>query len=177
MQLETRDILTLKPHPRNKEWRTHPPEQLKELGHLLSEFGWLRNVVVSSDDYIVAGHGIVEAAKMRGEPEVPCVVMPHKHDSPEAIKFLVAENTVQARAEVDQTGLAAVLADIQQQSATGLDGTGWDSGQLDALIGQLAAADFEKELPDAFKEVDPTDDAFAHRCPRCNFEWNDTDDQ
>ena len=139
MQVEFRDIASLKPHPRNSEWRTHPQEQVNELAELLTEFGWLRNVVLSSDGYIVAGHGILTAAKQRGELTAPTVTMPHKHDSPECLKFLVAENTVQTRAATEPEGLAALLADIQQQSATGLAGTGYDAGQLDALIASMAA--------------------------------------
>ena len=139
MQLETRNILELKAHPRNDEWRKHPPEQLKELGELLTEFGWLRNVVVSSDGFIIAGHGIVQAAKQRGETEVPVVVMAHRHDTPEALKFMVAENTVQRLAVQEDAGLAALLCDLQ--STVGLDGTGHDAASLDALVGQLAAED------------------------------------
>jgi hypothetical protein len=139
MELQTRDIATLKDHPQNDGWRRHPPEQVAELSALLEQFGWLRNVVVSSDGYIVAGHGIVAAAKSRGESTVPVVVMAHKHDSPEALKFMVAENTVQRGAETDDTALAALLASIQQQSEGGLSGTGYDDSELDALIGEIAA--------------------------------------
>jgi hypothetical protein len=70
-----------------------------------------------------------------------------------------------------------LLADIQRQEG-GLRGTGYDDGELDAMIAGLAAEDFAaRQLPEEFKEVDPTDDEFAHKCPRCGFEWNDADDR
>lgn len=168
MQLEQVPIDSLTPHARN--FRAHPDRQISELQTSLREYGWARNVVVSSDNVILAGHGIVEAARRNGHTEVPVYRLALRGDDPKAEKFLVLENTVSRLAEDDDTQLAALLADVQRTE--GLDGTGYDDAALDALIGELAGSDL-KEPPDEFTEVDPTGEAFAHKCPRCGFEWND----
>jgi len=130
-------ITSLSPHPRN--YRAHPDQQLEHLQASLQEFGWARNVVISSDNVILAGHGIVEAARRRGETEVPVHRLNLPSTDPKAEKFMVLENEVSRLAEDDETQLAALLADVQ--STEGLDGTGWDDGALDALIGELAKQD------------------------------------
>lgn len=134
MEIASVPITSLSPHPRN--YRVHPDQQLEHLQASLQEFGWARNVVVSSDNVILAGHGIVEAARRRGETEVPVHRLNLPSTDPKAEKFMVLENEVSRLAEDDETQLAALLADIQRTE--GLDGTGWDDGALDALIGEMA---------------------------------------
>jgi len=133
MQIEQVPIDSLTPHARN--FRHHPPAQLEHLQQSLREYGWARNVVVSRDNVILAGHGIVEAARKEGHTTVPVYRLDLKGDDPKAEKFLVLENTVSRLAEDDDTQLAALLADVQRTE--GLAGTGYDDAALDALIGQL----------------------------------------
>jgi len=133
MQIEQVPIDSLTPHSRN--FRSHPPAQLEHLQQSLREYGWARNVVVSRDNVILAGHGIVEAARKEGHTTVPVYRLDLKGDDPKAEKFLVLENTVSRLAEDDDTQLAALLADVQRTE--GLAGTGYDDAALDALIGQL----------------------------------------
>lgn len=154
MDIEQVAITSLSPHPRN--YRAHPAEQLSHLEASLAEYGWARNVVVSSDNVILAGHGIVEAARRRGETEVPVHRLALPSTDPKAEKFLVLENEVSRLAEDDETQLAALLADIQRTD--GLDGTGWDDSGLDALIGELAKQDrANAPLEDPGPEKPPVD--------------------
>jgi hypothetical protein len=175
------DVLTvpidsIRPHPRN--YRKHPDEQLEHIRASLRQYGQYRPVVTSSDSYILCGEGVWTGCKAEGWETVEVNPMPFPHDDPRAEKLLVLDNTVSRMAVDDDKTLAALLASIQQTDEQGLSGTGYDDAGLDKMIGELAADDFaEGQLPDEFKEVDPTDDEFAHKCPRCGFEWNDTDDQ
>jgi hypothetical protein len=137
MQIEQVPIDSLTPHARN--FRQHPPAQLSHLQASLREYGWARNVVVSRDNVILAGHGIVEAARKEGHATVPVYRLNLKGDDPKAEKFLVLENTVSRLAEDDDTQLAALLADVQRTE--GLDGTGYTDGDLDALIAEMAGVD------------------------------------
>lgn len=61
--LETKkiDISSLKPHPKN--YRQHPEDQLAHLVRSIKQNGVYKNIVVSSDMTILAGHGIAEACK------------------------------------------------------------------------------------------------------------------
>ena len=122
-----------------KNYRAHPRAQVAEIERSLYEFGQYKPVVLASDGVLLAGHGVVEGALAKGDAEVAAVYMPFPADDPRAEKLLVADNETSRLAEVDQSGLAALLADIQQQSATGLDGTGFDTAGLDRMIGELAA--------------------------------------
>src|SRR3990167_2543528 len=135
MKLVNIPIGELTEHPRN--YRRHSDRQLSELQTSLREYGWQRNVVVSKDRYILAGHWIVEAARRNGETQIPCEVQNHLHTAPEAEKFLALENTVSRLAEDDETALSALLADVQR--TVGLDGTGYNDAELDALIAEVAA--------------------------------------
>jgi 23S rRNA maturation-related 3'-5' exoribonuclease YhaM len=49
-------IDSIKPHPRN--YRGHPSTQVDAIRHSLDQFGQYRDVVVSSDGCIIAGHGV-----------------------------------------------------------------------------------------------------------------------
>jgi DNA modification methylase len=147
-------ITSLSPHPRN--YRAHPDQQLEHLQASLQEFGWARNVVISSDNVILAGHGIVEAARRRGETEVPVHRLALPSTDPKAEKFLVLENEVSRLAQDDDAQLAALLADIQRTD--GLEGTGYDDAALDALIGELAKQDRENApLEDPGPEEPPVE--------------------
>lgn len=134
MTLEQVPIDSLTPHARN--FRAHPDRQIAELQTSLREYGWARNVVVSSDNVILAGHGIVEAARRNGHTSVPVYRLALKGNDPKAEKFLVLENTVSRLAEDDDAQLAALLADVQRTE--GLDGTGYDDAALDAMIAEMA---------------------------------------
>jgi DNA modification methylase len=137
MDLELIPIENLRPYPGN--YRKHPPEQLAHLVASLQQYGWARNVVISSDGVILAGHGIVEAARQTGLHEVPVHRLEYASDDPRAAKFLVLENEVSRLAEDDQAQLAALLAEIQQFAPEGLSATGYDDAALDALIAEVAA--------------------------------------
>jgi hypothetical protein len=137
MNLETVPIETLTPNIAN--YRKHPPEQIAHLRASLREYGWARNVVVSRDNVILAGHGIVEAARKEGHTTVPVFRLGLKGSDPRAEKFLVLENTVSRLAEDDDTQLAALLADVQRTE--GLEGTGYADADLDALIAEMAGSE------------------------------------
>ena len=109
MEIVSVPITSLSPHSRN--YRSHPEAQLAHLQASLQEFGWARNVVISSDNVILAGHGIVEAARRRGETEVPVHRLNLPSTDPKAEKFMVLENEVSRLAEDDSEQLAALLAD------------------------------------------------------------------
>lgn len=125
-----------------KNYRAHPSAQVDALRASLRANGVYRNVVASSDKVLLAGHGVVEAAKAEGLTELPVVILPFAHTDPRAERVLVADNELQRGAEDDETALAALLADLQR--TTGLEGTGWDDGALDTLIAGLQAEEFGK---------------------------------
>lgn len=113
---------TLRPHPRN--YQTHPDDELEHIMASIRESGVYRNIVISSDDYICAGHGVTEACRRLGRETVPVrrLSVPHLH--PLALKVLVGDNEIRHLADRDDramTDLLRELADLDQLLGTGYD--------------------------------------------------------
>jgi hypothetical protein len=99
--------------------------------------------------------------------------MDFPHDDARAEKLLVADNELSKLAVDDEKALSSLLADIQRQEG-GLRGTGYDDGELDAMIAGLAAEDFAaRQLPEG-KEYDENLDLSNIKhvtCPECGHEF------
>lgn len=121
----------LTPHPRN--YRSHPDDQIDHLMASLREYGWYRNVVVARGDVILAGHGIVGAARALGMAEAPIVRLDLDPMEPRALKLLAADNFVSHLAEDDDRALTEMLREIADIDEIGLLGTGFDELSLAAL--------------------------------------------
>lgn len=126
---------SLRPHPRN--FRTHPDDQLVHIEASMREHGVYRNVVVSSDDVILAGHGVVQAAVKLGIATIPVVRIGAKHDSRQALKLLTGDNEIEHLGVDDDRVLTELLKEIKE-TADGKDnallGTGYDEKMLAALL-------------------------------------------
>ena len=122
------DVDSLRPHPRN--YRGHPDDQLEHLVRSLKRFGVYRNVVAAKDGTILAGHGVVEAARKLGLKSIPIIRLNVAKDSPEAIKVLVGDNEVEHLAEQNDRLLSELLKEIKDKDIDGLLGTGFDEMML-----------------------------------------------
>ncbi len=120
----------LKPHPKN--YRTHPEDQIEHLMESLREFGFYRNVVIAKDSTILAGHGIVEAARRLGYEKVPSERLNIDPDSPLALKLLAADNYLPHFSEDDDRLLTELLREVRESES--LLGTGFDDQSLAALV-------------------------------------------
>jgi hypothetical protein len=123
-------IQKLKKHPKN--YRKHPPDQLEHIKNSIIQHGFYRNVVISSDFYILAGHGVTEAAIALGKQSVPCFQVPVQHTDPLALKILTGDNELGRFAEIDDRILSELLKEIKD--ADSLLGTGYTQEALAALV-------------------------------------------
>jgi site-specific DNA-methyltransferase (adenine-specific) len=80
------------------------------------------------DGTILAGHGVVEAAKLEGWEGIAC----HVYDGPYADAFLAIHNRSSDLAEDDQGALATLLRDLEAQEQ--LAATGWSEDDLSELV-------------------------------------------
>jgi hypothetical protein len=119
-------ISDLKPHPRN--YRNHPEDQLAHLEHSLKEHGLYRNVVVAKDGTILAGHGVVEAARRLGWEEIEVRRLDVDPEDSRALKVLTGDNELARLAEIDDRLLAEHLKALA--AADELLGTGFDEQML-----------------------------------------------
>lgn len=128
-QTEMVPLETLTPHPRN--YRVHPEDQIDHLMQSIKEHGFYRNIVISTDSTILAGHGITQAAARLGIDVVPVVRMNISADSPAALKILAADNYLAWFSEDDDRALTELLKEISELDS--LYGTGFDEENLALL--------------------------------------------
>jgi DNA modification methylase len=131
LTIERRSIGDLLPHPRNS--RRHPEHQLAILRESLRVHGQQKPVVITPDGTILAGHGLVEAARAEGWTEIAC----HVYDGPYPEAFLAIDNRASDLAEDDEAALAQLLRDLDAQEQ--LHATGWGEDDLNELLLRLEA--------------------------------------
>src|ERR1017187_6264702 len=108
-KVQTLKLADLQPNPRN--YRAHPADQLNRLEQSLARHGQYRPVVVQASTLkIIAGHGVVEAAKQAGETTISAVVVDVTDEEARAV--LVDDNELARHAEDDREELAVLLADL-----------------------------------------------------------------
>ena len=124
------DINLIKPHPKN--YKKHPQDQLEHICKSIKENGIYRNILISNDNVILAGHGVYEACKRMNFTKVPTLKINLNSDSSKAMKLLVSDNEIGHLAEIDQISLSETLKSIMDNNT--LLGTGYDEMMLSNLL-------------------------------------------
>ena len=88
-QLVERDIASLRPYARNA--RTHSKKQVKQIAASIQRFGFTNPILIDGSQAILAGHGRVEAAKLIGMTDAPCLRFDHMTDV-EKRAYVIADN-------------------------------------------------------------------------------------
>lgn len=128
--IETVDINTLKPHPKNPR-----KGDVQSIADSIEHNGFYGVVVVQkSTGYVLAGNHRLIAAKQAGLDQIPVAFV--DVDDKTATKILLADNRTNDLATYDNKILSDLLADVSNKY--GLEGTGYDEAFLDGLIGELA---------------------------------------
>jgi hypothetical protein len=128
-ELAAVDALT--PHPRN--YRAHPDDQLDHIARSIELHGFYRNVVVARDGTILAGHGVVLAARRLGRTEIPVYRLDVDPDSTAAMQVLAGDNEISNLANIDDRALSELLRELAVDDLANLLGTGFDELSLAAL--------------------------------------------
>jgi len=121
-------ISELKPHPQNPN--THSEMQIKELQDSLDQFDQVKNIVVWQS-HIIAGHGLVEAAKKEGLENLEAVDV-SEWDAQKAIKFMVADNQLASLGVIDDEILQGILQEVDNP----IEIPGIDQDFLDKLFNE-----------------------------------------
>jgi ParB-like chromosome segregation protein Spo0J len=156
-------VADLKRHPRN--YKEHPDDQIEHVIQSIKQYGVYQNIIIARDNTILAGHGIVQAAKKMGITSVYVVRLNIEPDDPAAVKLLVSDNEIAHLARIDNRALSELLKEIKESDLDGLLGTGYDPMMLANLI---LVTRPEIEIPDinaaaewvGFPEYDPSKNAF-----------------
>ncbi len=131
-QLHQLKVSNLRPHPRNA--RTHSKKQIKQLAASIEEFGFTNPILVDNQNTILAGHGRVEAAKLLGIHDVPCVRLEHMTEAQKRA-YVLADNKLALNAGWDEDLLAEELGELLKLDLDfDIDITGFSIAEVDNLI-------------------------------------------
>jgi len=89
----------LTPWARNA--RTHSKKQIRQIADSIETFGFTNPVLIDERHTILAGHGRVEAAKLLGIREVPCLRLDHMTEK-EKRAYVLADNKLALNAGWDE---------------------------------------------------------------------------
>lgn len=134
--VERAPISTLKTNPNNA--RTHSARQIKQIAASMREFGFINPILIDEDNFIIAGHGRVAAARQLGQKRVPVVRVEHLSDAQKRA-YLIADNQLALNAGWDQAKLAIELQTIIELDFE-VELTGFETAQVDLIIGEAAGA-------------------------------------
>jgi ParB-like chromosome segregation protein Spo0J len=137
MEIEKRSLHTLTPYPKN--YNRHSPEHIGKLAESLRIHGQQKNICITAEGVILAGHGLVEAARSLGWQEISCKVYDGQGD-PRA--WLVADNYLASLAEVDDKALADLLQDLQ--ASGDLEATGYSAEEAKVVF---ESVELREEIP------------------------------
>ncbi len=138
--------------PLGRETRKHPPRQVRKLAASLERFGFVLPIVTDARQRVVAGWGLVLAARHLGLAEVPAVSMTDLSDG-ELRMLRLALNRIADDAGWDYEALRLEFADVLElDPQTDLTFSGFEMGEIDfALDGQ--GLDEEDDLPSIDEQV------------------------
>jgi hypothetical protein len=110
MKIKKVKIADLHPHPMN--YNTHPDAQILQLEKSLDAFSQFKNIVVCQDR-ILAGHGLVEAAKRKGMKEIYALIRDDLDENQQKA-LLVADNALPFAAIPDTDILSGILESLPE---------------------------------------------------------------
>jgi len=133
----------LKPNPRNPN--NHPANQIRLLARIIEAQGWRAPITVSRrSGLIVRGHGRLEAALSAGMESAPVDYQDYDSDEQE-LQDLIADNRIAELAEIDNSMLSKLLADLGD-----VDLTCFSTEYADQLHNTVASQQANSALPDGF---------------------------
>ena len=125
------NIADCEPHPRN--YNRHPDSQIKRIAKSLQKFGQVRSVVMWNG-YMLAGHGVREAALSLGWDSLRADVLPDDYPEHLALAYVAADNELGRLADPDEEQLAAILTEARNMDDELLEAMGYDESELTALL-------------------------------------------
>lgn len=100
----------LKPHPKNRN--KHPEDQIERLAKIIAYQGIRAPIVVSKQsDFIVKGHGTLQAIIAAGRKDAPVVYQDFESDEVE-YAFIQSDNAIASWAELDLGGINSDLGEL-----------------------------------------------------------------
>jgi ParB-like chromosome segregation protein Spo0J len=159
-------LADLKPHSRN--YNQHSDAQIARIAKSLSTFGQVRSIVVRHNT-ILAGHGVVLAAKSLGWDTIRADEQDHLTEA-QALAYVVADNELARQSDPDQEQLAAILVYLDEHEPLLVEAAGYSAQELQQLFVDLGIH------PPLFDPVNESEQGVLSeknkvRCPECGYEF------
>src|SRR5262249_34080986 len=133
--------------PLARETRKHPPQQVRKLAASLNRFGFVFPILLDPEGRVVAGWGLVLAARRLGLGEVPAVNLTDLSEAELRILRL-ALNRITEDSAWDREALALEFSEILELAPEiHLEVTGFEMGEIDVLLDD-GGLDQEDEFPE-----------------------------
>jgi ParB-like chromosome segregation protein Spo0J len=143
MKFETVLLSALSLDPSNV--RKHSRKNLDAIKASLRKFGQQKPIVVDAKGIVLAGNGTLTAAQELGWTKIE--ITRTELTGVEATAFAIADNRTAELAEWDEDGLAKVLESLKVEDADLLAATGYDSAEVDKMLGAEVTQDEVPEPP------------------------------
>jgi DNA modification methylase len=141
---------SLQPDPLNP--RRHNRAQVRAIAKSIEAFGFNVPILVDRNNKVVAGHGRLEAAKLRGDLQVPAILLDHLTET-QARAFMLADNQLVDRSSWDEVRVATQLKELLDLDLDfDLDATGFELPEIDLRIRSLDEPD-SADKADEFKPL------------------------
>ncbi len=125
-------------HPWKRNARTHSKKHVRQIVASIERFGFTNPVLIDGSNAILAGHGRVEAAKLLGLAEVPCLRIETMSPA-EKRAYVIADNKLALNAGWDEDILAEELKGLLAEDLDfDIDLTGFSIPEIDSLVEGLA---------------------------------------
>ena len=143
--------------PYDRNAKIHGEEQVNCLRESLRTFGFVRPLLVDESFGLLAGHGMLAAAKAEGMTNVPCVVVSGLSEA-QRRAYIHADNKLAELASWDMCLLEGEIGDL---CAMGID--------MESLGFELS----EQEVQPLDLEETPAKSRQGQEihCPKCGFEF------
>jgi hypothetical protein len=140
--------------PLGRETRKHPPLQVRKLAASLDRFGFVLPILIDAQGRVVAGWGLVLAARQLGLNEVPAVSLTDLSEA-ELRVLRVALNRIADDGAWDRQALALEFSEILDLAPQiDLEISGFETGEIDLLLDR-SGIDQDDELAPIDAESTP----------------------
>lgn len=137
--LVPRSPSSLRTNPRNA--RVHSKKQIRQIANSIKAAGFVGAVIIDEADLVLAGHGRLKAAELLGMALVPTLTVAGLSEAQKRA-FVLADNKIGENAAWDRELLVkefGELAPLLEPLNWDLTLTGFESAEIDAMIGDLGA--------------------------------------
>lgn len=151
--VEIVDLKTLVLNEHNP--RDHTLDQIEQISRSMDQFGWTIPMLIDEDNILLAGHGRLRAARLKGWTQGPAVRA--RGWSPEQKRaYLIADNQIASNSSWDRKRLQAELRNLQGST-------------FDLSVLAFSADDLAKLMvdPTAHKGTGQPEEFTSVVCPTC----------